>query len=258
LNFRNLILMAILCLTPFVVWADPAHCVATGQHHETDNRVNVYLHYDSFADFIYDENGNLGGLTLDEVLGAMLQGMEQWNHSAAGREFRYMGTTSAIKGDCGFGVVRGGEIQGTQIVSKNNGTHSMLSECSGNGFSLEIAAKYLSQQPIRWVTGDPALASQYLHEDLVAIFAHEFGHATGIGHPLPANAYGVMSSAPDQYKRDLYQIDVECAEVFYDGGTRSASIKEMTLTSGSTNTSTLSNRLSGLATNRESHRPLSP
>jgi len=235
MNYSSLILLVILCLTPFASRADPAHCVAPSGTHITDNRVDVYLHFDSFEDFIYDLNGNLGGLTVDEVLGAMLQGMEQWNHSAAGREFRYMGTTTLIKGGCGFGVVRGGKIVGGQIVSKD-GPATMLSECFGEGFSLEIPAGFTSGTPRRWVTGDPALASPSNRSDLVGFFAHEFGHAVGIGHPLQSNAHGVMNN---NTKRDLFQIDIECAEVFYDGGTRSASIKEMTFTSGSTSTSTL-------------------
>jgi len=232
--------MTILCLTPFVALADPNHCVLPNGPFDTDNRVDVYLHYQSFQDFIHDENGQLGGLTVDEVLGAMLQGMEQWNHSAAGREFRYMGTTSLVQGGCNYGVVRGGELVGGQIVSRNDGINNMSGvPCSGKGFTMDIAAKW-GTTPIRWVTGDPQtvnpnVSGQHNRADLVGVFTHEFGHAVGIGHPATTDARGVMNNST---KRDLYQIDMTCAKE-YRNGLRSLSTKEMAFTSGNTSTSTL-------------------
>ncbi|QED30081.1 hypothetical protein FRD01_23160 [Microvenator marinus] len=77
---------ALQLFTFFIIWlfsytvnADPAHCVANAGN--PDAEIDVWLHYQSFEDFLYDESGTLGGLTVDEVIGALLQSMEEWNLS---------------------------------------------------------------------------------------------------------------------------------------------------------------------------------
>ncbi|MEZ4459365.1 MAG: hypothetical protein R3E66_06480 [bacterium] len=199
------LVLAFLMALPATGLADPADCVEiTGL--VTNQRIDVYINWDSFS-VAKDADGNAGGLSQDEVVAAVNQAMEQWNHSAAGMEFTYKGITTATAASTNFAVVMGADFFNSMWVLDPNYAGQNRSKYSGQSFDIRLGDRH-------WVTGDPALVSTAWNSpqrDLVAVLTHEFGHSVGIHHP---SVGGVMSSAD---RRQLYEIDVDCAEKYHDG-----------------------------------------
>lgn len=137
-----------------------------------------------------------------------------------------------MKGDCGFGVVRGGALNHLNQVVSLDGPATYISACSGTGFSIQMPAT-INQIPRRWVTGDPALVNNNPRYDLVGFFANELGHALGINHPTQAAA--VMSN---NTKRELFQLDTECAELYVNSN-RALDLRQAFFWNGSVSYSTL-------------------
>ena len=209
-----LTLVVWFCLTPNV-YADPSHCDGNGIN--TSGDLDVYLNYDSFQ-YLYDSEGVLGGLTLDESVGALMQGLEEWNHSAAGRRLKYKGTTTHREGTCDFAVVRAGDYDSNGVFGQwitNVRAQIRHITCPGpSSFTVVFSSQNSSVQPLikKWKTGDPALPGL----DMITTMTHEFGHAVGIHHPDKANAFSVMEGG-NPSRRELFQLDTECAELYYDG-----------------------------------------
>lgn len=224
---QALMILLLACTFPGSATAFDAHCVGISLN--TSSPVDVYLNYDSFQ-YLYDSDGNFGGLTLDESIGMVLQALEEWNHSTAGRPLIYKGITTTYDGYCGVGVVRAGDFDGGGIFGPwvTDVNAQMRSKCGGSGFTIVFSTKDSLNQPKKWKTGDPALPGI----DMINTMTHEFGHVLGIGHPLKANAFSVMEFQ-NPNRRELYQLDTECAEEYYDGHPLSLAGTQMVFSGGS-------------------------
>ena len=238
---------------PIIAEANPADCSIRDWHpHQvTDVRTPVYIDADTF-DVLKNEVGVAGQFTDDELIGAVTQALEQWNHSASGREFYYAGF-GAIPRDqngnedegstlwCGKGFV----VAEDTVGASQNRTRCLDPQTNiGTGFKIRLTTRRQNSAgetyEKRWVAGDPvgftfattftdSQSVKYQFKDMVAILTHEFGHSLNIGHPQ--NNGGIMKSTS---RRDLYQNDVECAEEYYDGflGWRLLTLRQTSFTSG--------------------------
>lgn len=227
---RCLILFIILFLIPCATWANPAHCVAATGTRVTNQRVDVYINFESFA-YVRDESGTLGGLSQDEVIGGVIQSMEQWNHSAAGIEFVCKGIDDSKRSaTCDYAVIRGAARINNAWVPQVGLAALNTSICSGQSFQITVYERQTSSTNLwEWLTGDPVGLTGWPIHDLVGVLTHEFGHSAGIGHYTAAE--GVMTNSQ---KRQLYQLDTECAEVYYGsmGGGRSLNHRNLYLALG--------------------------
>lgn len=232
-NTHALFFVLSACLAYFSygkAFADTSDCVPPSITQPTDNRRDFYINMASFQQFAYDENGTLGHFSTDEIIGAVLQAAEQWNHSAAGREFVYKGIDNSklvggSQAGVPYGVIRAGVY--------NSNTNSLSMKFGGataqfhtQGFSIEIAGRTNQGNIRRWYVGDPNNPPSSNGSDLVGFLVHEFGHITGQYHPTVG---GVMNS---NNQRELYEVDIDCAEFFYSGTNRGLTSVDWEFTNG--------------------------
>jgi hypothetical protein len=134
---------------PIIAEANPADCSIRDWHpHQvTDVRTPVYIDADTF-DVLKNEVGVAGQFTDDELIGAVTQALEQWNHSASGREFYYAGF-GAIPRDqngnedegstlwCGKGFV----VAEDTVGASQNRTRCLDAQTNiGTGFKVRLTS----------------------------------------------------------------------------------------------------------------------
>jgi len=240
---------------PVSALADPADCTIRDWHplQHTNVRTPVYIDRDTF-DLLKNQSGVAGQFTDDQIIGAVTQAMEQWNHSASGREFYYAGfgaiprLSDGSENQSSTDWCHKGFVVAEDIVGASQNRTRCLNNNIGSGFKIRLTTKNKEgsiQYEKRWVVGDPVgitfattftdQSGTYQYKDMVAILTHEFGHSLNIGHP-PDNddssgiVRGLMGATA---RRDLYQNDIECAEVYYDSAWRLLTLRQTSFTSGS-------------------------
>lgn len=191
------VVLAISAMPADRAHAVPGDCILMSSERPSEVRP-VAVNLDSFA--------GAPELSTDEVVVAVNHAIAQWNETAAGMAFEYVGDTSclALAGgccdaslvtyveDCGVGSKRAFNVAGC------GDTRNHTTIC-GEGTS-----------PWLWdVNGLVAGES-----DLAATITHEFGHSAGIKHPEDGEraTLGAAVSTDDMRRRQLYKYDVFCAE----------------------------------------------